>query len=332
MRTLGILAVCGTLWGVALPATAQLQLRLPISFPTFAPGSSFQTTPLPLANSDYCTVTGSQPEQGQFVQCGEVDTVTDFGFQVGGTYSASVQATSFVSGSQTVNWSPTLACVRVGSDGESIAGGSSSFCLQSITRAGQGVFWDLGGILSISSTATGGSYTANVTLTVRGPRLNSSITVPATLNVKVVETTCTLRNHRSVSFGSATARKSGTVTLSSVHGTRSYSSGQSDPSGSSQYTFGKASVTTNSGSVVVTVQAPSTLQGAGSTLPYTLYSATRTTPTGSYRNSITGSGTATLAVTSGQAIEVRFGGRVSVSRDASAGTYSGTAQVSFQCN
>lgn len=332
MRILGILAICGTLWGVALPATAQLQLRLPISLPTFAPGSSFQTSPWPLANSDYCTVTGSQSEQGQFVQCGEVGTVTDFGFQVGGAYSASVQATSFVSGSQTVHWSPTLACVRVDSDGESIAGGGGAFCQQSITRAGQGVFWDLGGIVSISSTATGGSYTATVTLTVRGPGLNSSITVPATLNVKVVETTCALQKHSSVSFGSATAGESDTITLSAVHGTRSYGFGKSAPSGSSQYTLGEASVTTNSGSVVVTVQAPSTLQGAGSTLPYTHYTATRTMSTGSYRHSITGSGTATLAVTSGQAIEVRFGGRVSVSQDARAGAYSGIAHVSFQCN
>ena len=331
MRMLGILTVCVFLWGEALPATAQLQLRLPIRFPAFAPGSSFQTTPRPHANSDYCTVMGSQPEQGQFVQCGEVDTVTDFGFQVGGTYSATVQATPFVSGSQQISWSPTLACVRVGSDGESIAGGSSSFCLQSITSAGQGVFWDLGGIMSISSTATGGSYTATVTLTVQGPGLNSSISVPATLIVKVAETTCTLQKHSSVSFGSATARKSGTVILSAVRGTRTYSAGQSDPSGSSQYAFGKASVTTNTGSVVVTVQAPSTLQGEGITLPYTHYTATRTTPTGPYSHSITGSGMATLAVTSGQAIEVRMGGRVSVSQDAGSGAYSGTVHVSFQC-
>lgn len=42
-------------------AHAQLTLRLPIDFSVFEQGDSFQTTPFPLANNDYCDVTGDQP-------------------------------------------------------------------------------------------------------------------------------------------------------------------------------------------------------------------------------------------------------------------------------
>ena len=56
-----IWALLVAMLGLAGSAQAQLTLRLPIDFSVFEQGDSFQTTPFPVANNDFCDVIGDQP-------------------------------------------------------------------------------------------------------------------------------------------------------------------------------------------------------------------------------------------------------------------------------
>ncbi len=319
--------------GLAGSAQAQLTLRLPIDFSVFEQGDSFQTTPFPVANNDFCDVTGDQPVGPFPVQCGEVDT--PFAFQVGQTYNASVSATSLSSGSFSFSWSPFVACVRTTSGGEVISGGSSSFCTQSITSSGQGIFWDLGGLVTIPATAPAGRYTAQVTLTVSGPGLTSSLAVAVELDVQAAPVSCNVSSGSSdVDFGQALAMQSGTVSLWPTSGARTYSGGQFDPSGSSPFSLSTAQVTTNATNVVASVSAPASLgrSGGGGSISYLSWLAYRDTSAGSYILGVTGSGSVTRAAGGDGFVGFRLGGRVTTTSTSAAGTYLGTVSVTYSCN
>lgn len=321
--------------GLVGSAQAQLLLRLPIDFSEFEQGNSFATTPFPVAQNDFCDVTGDQPSGPFPVQCGEVDTVTGFAFQIGPTYSASVSATNLSRGGFNFSWSPRVACVRNGSGGEVINGGSSSFCTQSITAPTQGIFWDLGGQVNIPSTAPVGTYTATVTLTVSGPNINASMNVSVTLDVEAGAVTCTVSpDGNSIDFGDGAAQRSGTISLSSTSGSRSYGGSQFDPSGSSSFSLSVTQVTTNGAGVVASVTAPSSLSrsGGGGSVPYLSWLAYRDTSTGSYVLGVTGSGSVTRAAGGDGFVGFRLGGRVTTTTGSAAGTYLGTVSVTYSCN
>ncbi len=321
-----LLLLCGLLV-FAAGARAQLQLRLPINFAAFEQGSSFSTSPFPTANSDSCMVTGSMPTGS--VQCGEVDTQVNFSFRIAGNYWASVSESDLVMGTSRIAWSPTVACVRVDDNGESISGGSGSSCSQTVSGQDQGIFWDLGGIVSIPDRTPAGRYNGNVTLSVTGPGINDSITLDATLLVTAAPVQCQVSTGGSIDFGEAAARQSGTITVSPTTGSRSFAGGQRDPSGSSGFSMATAEVSTNVGAIVASVTAPSTL---GTSLSYTSYLAARHLPTGSWSLALTGSGSASRAVGTSGRMGYRLGGRVSTSATSAAGSYGGTVAISFLCN
>lgn len=325
--TARILIAWALLSAGAATAHAQLQLRLPISFASFEQGSSFATTPSPTANSDYCAVTGDEPTGS--VQCGEVDTQVDFSFRVGQSYQASVSATALAMGTNAISWSPAVACVRVGDNGESISGGSSSSCTQTVAAKDQGMFWDLGGSVSIPGTASVGSYAADVTLTVSGPGLSDSITLGATLTVTAAPAQCNVSTAGSLDFGQAAALQTGTVTISPVTADRGYGGAQRDPSGTSTFSLATAEVATNVQTVVATVAAPATLDG---TLSFESYLAARQAPSGTWSLAITGSGSASRAVGMSGRLGYRLGGRVSTTSSSAAGGYAGAVSLSFSCN
>ena len=333
MRRLSSLVTVATvLFCAPAIAAAQLVLRLPIDFPEFEQGSSFRTTPHPIANADNCSVTGDQPLHGRAVQCGEVDTEPDFAFVVGSTYTAIVTATSFTKGSYPILWTPTVACVRVTAGGEVIAGGSGSFCTQSISSAGQGIFWDLGGIVNIPDDAEVGAYSSTVTLSVNGQGLSESISVSAELEVAEAEVFCTLSTDSTVDFGSAAASEAGSVTLAPASGSRTYGGDQSDPTGSSEFSLATATVATNAATVVAMVSAPSILSASSETVAFLSYTAERASSNSSWVRAVTGSGSSTLSIIDGEDAEYRFGGRVTTTQSSTAGSYGGTVTVSFQCN
>ena len=326
--TARILASWAFLWmGTAAGANAQLQLRLPISFASFDQGSSFSTSPFPTANSNYCNTTGAEPTGS--VQCGEVDTRTSFSFRVGGSYRASVTATALVMGTSRISWSPAVACVRVDDKGESISGGGGSACTQTISARDQGIFWDLGGSVSIPAGAAVGSYAADVTLDVSGPGLDDSITLGAALTVTAAPTVCNVSTSGSLDFGRAAAHRAGTVTISPVTGSRAYAGGQDDPSGTSSFSLAAAEVSTNARTVMVTVGAPATLGGA---LSFESYLAARQLPSGSWSLAVTGSGSSSRSVGTNGRLGFRMGGRVSTTSSSAAGSYSAAASLSFTCN
>lgn len=315
----------------SVPVSAQLVLRLSIDFPMFDPGDQFLTTPYPLANSDYCLITGDQPVDGQQVQCGEVDTESEFGFQLLSQYTASVSATVFSKGTHTIGWTPTVACVRVDGDGEVISGGSGPFCQQNITATGQGIFWDLGGSVSIPSTAVSGSYSATVTLSISGPGLQASISVPASLDISTMQTICSVSTAGGLDLGKALAQTQGSITVSPVTGLRTFGGSQSDPFNSS-FTMEQASVTTDADQVTISVQAPQQLQRSSGSIVYKHYTAYRLASGQFYTLALTGSGTHTVTLSSNHDLQFRFGGQVTTTMAATAGTYTGTATVSFQCH
>lgn len=325
--TARILVAWLLLWIGAGAARAQLQLRLPISFASFEQGSSFATSPFPTANSDYCAVTGDLPSGS--VQCGEVDTQVSFSFRAGQSYQASVSATALVMGATRINWSPSVACVRVDDNGESISGGSGSSCTQTVTGRDQGIFWDLGGAVSIPGSAPAGSYAAEVTLAVTGPGLNDSITVNAALTVTAAPVQCSVSTAGSLDFGQAAALRAGTVAVSPVTGARSYAGGQHDPSGTSSFSLAAAEVSTSANTVVATVAAPATL---GSGLRFESYLAARRLPSGSWSLTVTGSGSASRTVGTSGRLGYRLGGRVTTTSSSAAGDYSAAVSLSFSCN
>ena len=308
-------------------AAAQLLLRLPIHFGEFEQGSSFQTTPFPLANADHCSVSGDQPTGS--VQCGEVDTEPGFAFAPGGPYTARVTATPLTNGSDQIVWTPTVACVRVDGRGESIVGGSGSFCSQSVAISGQGIFWDLGGVVSMGDRVATGQYSATVTLSVQGAGIAESIAVGATLRVRAAPVTCAVTSGSSIQFGQASARKAGTVTIDATTGQRSYAGGQTDPSGSSSYSASEASVRTNARTVTASVTTPSVLGGS---LSYTGFLAYRRTSTAPFVLGITGSGSTVVTVGESGLLSFRLGGRVTTSLSSTAAPYSGTVHLSFLCS
>ncbi len=319
------------LLGAATSAQAQLVLRLPLDFSEFEQGASFRTTPFPVANSDYCDVIGDQPVGPFPAQCGEVDTL--FGFQVGAAYSASVSATSLTGGAFSIAWFPYVACVREAAGGEVISGGSSSFCMQSIAAPGETIWWDLGGQASIPAAAPPGRYTAQVTLSVSGPGLSATISVPVEIDVQAAAVMCTVSTDGSdVDFGEASARQAGSVTLSSTNGTRTYQGGQFDPSGSSGFSLATLQVTTNAGGVTATISAPAHLTSGGSTAPYLSYLAYRDTATGPYTLGVTGSGAVSRAAGGDGIVGYRIGGRVTTTSTSPAGAYLGTVSLTFSCN
>ncbi len=326
--TARFLIVWTLFWGGAATAHAQLQLRLPISFASFEQGSSFSTSTSPTANSDYCDTTGDEPAAGS-VQCGEVDTQTSFAFRVGGSYRASVSATALVMGTTRITWSPSVACVRVDDNGESISGGSGSSCTQSVTARDQGIFWDLGGSVSIPGTAPAGSYASDVTLAVSGPGLNDSITLDATLTVTEASLQCNVSTAGSLDFGRAAARQEGTISISPVTGSRSYAGGQHDPSGTSSFSLATAEVSTDAQTVVASVAAPATLGGV---LSYDSYLASRRLPSGSWSLAISGSGSASRTVGATGRLGYRLGGRVRTTSTSAANSFAAAVSLSFSCN
>ena len=325
--TVRILIAGLLLWAGAETVHAQLQLRLPISFASFEQGSSFATSPFPTANADYCAVTGDEPTGS--VQCGEVDTQVSFSFRVGQSYHASVSATALVMGSTRISWSPSVACVRVDENGESIASGSGSSCNQTVTARDQGIFWDLGGSVSIPGSAPAGSYAADVTLAVTGPGLNDSITIGATLEVTTAPVQCSVSTAGSLDFGQAAALQAGSVVVSPVTAARSYAGGQHDPSGTSSFSLATAEVSTNAQTVTATVAAPSTL---GSVLPFQSYLAARQLPSGSWSLAITGSGSASRTTSTSGRLGYRLGGRATTTSSSAAGSYAAAVSLSFSCN
>ncbi len=327
-----LLAVAIALFSAPEIAARQLLLRLPIDFPEFEQGSSFQTTPYPIANADNCSVIGDQPVDDRAVQCGEVDTEPDFVFIVGATYAATVTATPFTRGIHSITWTPTVACVRVTASGEVIAGGSGSFCTQSITSAGQGIFWDLGGIVNIADDAAVGAYSSTVTLSVSGQGLSESLSVSAELEVAEAEVFCTLGTEDSLDFGSAAAGVAGSVAIAPVSGSRTYGGDQSDPTGSSEFSMATATVHTDAGSVVAMVSAPSFLSSSSETVAFLSYMAERASSISPWVRTVTGSGSSTLTTIDGEDAEYRFGGKVTTTQGSAAGYYVGTVTVTFQCN
>ena len=305
-------------------ATGQLQVRLPINFATFAQGSKFSTTPLPVAGNDYCAVIGASPKGA--VQCGEVDTRTGYSFQNGGMYRASVSATSFRAGATSISWAPYVACVRLLGSGESIAGGNSAACSQTFAAGDRGMFWDLGGSVSIPDRTPAGKYISKVTITVTGPRLLAAVTVNATMVVAAAPVKCTVTSGGSIAFGEAKAGTAGSVTLNPVTGRRTYAGGQS---GSRTHTFATVEVATNARAVVASVSAPTDL---GSSVSFTSLLASRLLPFGAWKQVLSGTGSTSRLVGADGQIAYRIGGRVAIKASSTVRSYSGIVRTSFICN
>ncbi len=305
-------------------AKGQLQERLPIHFGAFAQGSSFSTTPLPVAGSDTCAVVGATP--AGVVQCGEVDVRAGYRLQIGGLYRASVRATAFTSGATAIPWAPYVACVRLLAGSESIAGGSSAACSQTPADGDRGVFWDLGGSVSIPDRTPAGTYTANVTLTVSGPRLRAAVGVRATLVVAAAPLECRVTSGGAIIFGEAEAATAGSVTLNPTTGRRTYSGGQR---GGRTYSFATAEVATNARAVVASVSAPTSVGGGVSFISLL---SSRLVPNGSWKQVLSGSGSSSRLVGPEGRMGFRIGGSATTTGASAARTYKGVVRTSFLCN
>ena len=244
-----------------------------------------------------------------------------FSPEVHAWYDAVIQGSPLRMGGHTLVWEPHLSC------GHSNGNVAARMCR---SQASGVLVWSLSGVVPHQPNVVPGIYQGYAILTVSGPTGTYSTSIPVTHEVPADKLSCAVSATRKLDFGEAEAYRSGSVTLSSVTGGRSYKGSQQYGRGVSTYAPAVLTMTTSAESVMVSVLAPATLSSSSGTIGFTSLLAYQTTPGGRYMPLIEGSGSRRVAINGGR-MGFRIGGTVHTDATSAEAHYQGNITITFLC-
>ena len=263
-------------------------------------------------------------EPGQTVRCDAArcgEAMRTGSHSAGALYVASVSAVPLRAGQTSLAFAPVVTCLGA----EESAGPSCT-----ASGANDRLRWGLGGAVATTRHTPPGEYRGFVTVVVQGPEGEERLEVPVSLSVREAAPGCTLTQEGLLHFGSASAGHVGTMTLDPALGSRSLAGGHQSAHGSS-YSMPTARIATSARHVLIAVAAPDLLQGPAGAVDFASSLAWRQRGGGPYMSALRGSGSTTLKPGSQGMLELRLGGRLTVSPSAPPGHYRGTVQIRYHC-
>ena len=244
-----------------------------------------------------------------------------FSPEVHAWYDAVIQGSPLRMGGHTLAWEPHLSC------GHSNGNATARMCR---SQASGVLFWSLSGRVPLQPHTAPGIYQGYAILTVSGPTGTYSTSIPVTHEVHADKVSCAVSATRKLDFGEAEAYRSGSITLSSTTGGRSYKGSPQYGRGVSTYAPAALTLTTRAESVMVTVLAPVTLSSSAGTIGFTSQLAYQPIPGGMYVPLIEGSGSRRIAISGGR-MGFRIGGTVHTDATSAEAHYQGNITVTFLC-
>ena len=241
--------------------------------------------------------------------------------EVDAWYDAVIQGSPLRMGGHTLAWEPHLSC------GRSHGNVAARMCRSQTSGV---LFWSLSGVVPRQPHLVPGIYHGYAILTVSGPTGTYSTSIPVTYEVHADKVSCAVSATRKLDFGEAEAYRSGSVTLSSITGGRSYKGSRQYGGGVSTYAPAALTLATSAESVMVSVLAPVTLSSSAGTIGFTSELAYQTIPGGRYVPLIEGSGSRRIAVNGGR-MGFRIGGTVHTDATSAEAHYQGNITVTFLC-
>ena len=244
-----------------------------------------------------------------------------FSPEVHAWYDAVIQGSPLRMGGHMLAWEPHLSC------GHSNGNDAARMCR---SQAAGVLVWSLSGVVPLQPNTVPGIYQGFAILTVRGPAGTYSTSVPVTHEVHADKVSCAVSATRKLDFGEAEAYRSGSVTLSSITGGRSYKGSQHYGRGASTYAPAVLTLTTSAESVMVSVLAPVTLSSSTGSIGFTSQLAYQSIPGSRYVPLIEGSGSKRIAISGGR-MGFRIGGTVHTDATSAEAHYKGNITVTFLC-
>ena len=244
-----------------------------------------------------------------------------FSPEANASYDAVIQGSPLRMGGNTLEWEPRLSC------GRSNGNAAARMCR---SQASGALFWYLSGVVSPQPHTVSGIYQGYAILTVSGPKGTYSTSIPVTHEVHADKISCAVTATKKLDFGEADAYRSGSITLSSATGGRSYKGSQQYGRSASSYAPAALTLITTAESAIVTVLAPGTLTSSAGSIGFTSQLAYQATPRARYVPLIEGSGSRRIDINGGRMF-FRIGGTVRTDATNAEAHYQGNITVTFLC-